>query len=89
MSVSLIVAVTTPLVWAAMLLACVTVALPLFTLMATEAPVSIVVALIAVSISAAVPVSVVTPLALTFTVVLSSSELRSDADAVVSVTVRV
>ena len=82
----LIVAVTTPVVWAAMLLACATVALPLFTFTATAAPVSMVLALIAVSIAAAVPVRVPTEPAFTLTVVLPSRVLRAAASTEASVT---
>ena len=89
MSVSLIVAVTTPVVWAAMLLACATVALPLFTVTATDAPVSIVLALIAVSIVAAVPVRVPTAAAFTVTLVLPSSVLSAAASTEASFTVMV
>ena len=86
MAVSLIVAVTAPVVWASILLACATVALPLFTLTATAAPVSIVLALIAVLIAAAVPVSVPTEPASTLTVVLPSRVLRAAASTDESVT---
>ena len=83
----LIVAVTTPVVWASMLLACATVALPLFTLTTTAEPVSMVEALMAVSIAAAVPVSVPTEPAFTLTVVLPSRVLRAAASTEASVTV--
>ena len=67
-----------------MLFAWATVALPLFTLTRTAAPVSIEAALIAVSIAAAVPVSVPTEAALTLTVVLPSRVLSAAAATVVS-----
>ena len=85
--VSLIVAVTTPDVWASMLLACATVALPLFTFTATAAPVSMLAALIAVSIAAALPVSVATDPAFTVTVVLPSRVLSAAASTEASFTV--
>ena len=86
MAVSLMVAVTTPVVWASMLFACATVAVPLLTLTRTEAPVSIVAALMAVSIAAAVPVSVPTEPAFTLTVVLPSRVLSAAASTEASVT---
>ena len=86
MAVSLMVAVTTPDVWASMLLAWATVALPLFTLTTTAEPESIVAALIAVSIAAAVPVRVPTEPAFTVTVVLPSRVLRAAASTDESVT---
>ena len=78
-AVSLIVAVTTPLVLASITLAWATVAVPLLMVAATLAAVSIEPALIAVAISAAAPVRVPTGAALTFTVVLLSRLLRSPA----------
>ena len=87
--VSLMVAVTTPVVWASMEFACSTDALPSVTVTATSSAVSIVSALIAVTISAALPVSVPTAVALTATVVLPSSVLRAAASADSSVTVMV
>ena len=75
---SLIVAVTTPVVLASMVFACATVALPV-TVAITAEEVSIVEALIADAISAALPVSVPTEAALTSTVVLPSRVLRSAA----------
>ena len=86
MSVSLMVAVTTPVVWASILLACATVALPLLTFTTTAAPVSMLLALIAVSIAPAVPVSVPTEAALTVTVVLPSRVLRAAASTDASFT---
>ena len=86
-AVSLRLAVTTPVVWASMLLAWATVAEPLLTVAATVAAVSIVAALIAVSIAAAVPVRVPTAPAFTLTVVLPSSVLRSAALTEESLTV--
>ena len=79
------VAVTTPLVLLSIVLAWVTVASPA-TVATTEEPVSIVVALIAVAISAAVPVRVPTDNALTLTVVLPSRVLRAAASTDESVT---
>ena len=87
MAVSLIVAVTTPVVWASMLLACATVAVPLLSVTTTAAPVSMDEALIAVSIAAAVPVSVPTEPAFTLTVVLPSRVLRAPASTEASFTV--
>ena len=88
MSPSLMVALTTPVVWASMEFACRTVA-PSLTVTATLAAVSIVLALIAVTISAALPVSVFTPVAFTATVVLASRLLRAAASADASLTVMV
>ena len=77
---SLIVAVTTPVVLASMVFAWATVALPV-TVAATAVAVSIVEALIAEAISAAVPVRVVTAFALTVAEVLESIVFRSAAEA--------
>ena len=83
--VSVMVAVTTPVVLVSIVLAWATVALPV-TVARTAAPVSMVEALIAVSIAAAVPVSVPTEPALTVTVVLPSSAFRAAASTDESVT---
>ena len=82
----LIVAVTTPVVLASIVLACATVAVPL-TVATTLLAVLIVAALIAVAISAAVPVSDPTDPAFTLTVVLPSRMLRSAALTDASLTV--
>ena len=76
--VSVMVAVTTPVVLVSIVLAWATVALPV-TVAITAAAVSIVVALMAVAMSAAEPVSVPTEPALTLTVVLPSRVLRAAA----------
>ena len=83
------VAFTTVDVLASMVFRSLAAALPAATVTPTLEAVSIVAVLIAVAISDAVPVSVVTLLALTFNVVLLSSVLSALADAVVSVTVTV
>ena len=83
--VSVMEAVTTPVVLVSIVLACATVALPV-TVAVTSAPVSIVVALMAVAISPAEPVRVPTEPALTVTVVLLSRELRAPASTDESVT---
>ena len=85
--VSLIVAVTTPAVLASIVLAWATVAVPLFTWAATFIAVSIVVALIAVAMSAAEPVIEATDVALMVPVVFVSRVFRSDAVAALSVRV--
>jgi len=84
MAVSLMVAVTTPVVWASMLFAWATLALPLLMLTATLAAVSMEAVLIAVSIAVAVPVSVATELALMVPDVFPSRVLRSVAAREVS-----
>ena len=84
--VSLMLAVTTPVVWASMEFACRTVAPPV-TVTATLVAVSIVLALIAVTISAAVPVRVVTAVALIRPVVRLSRLSSTLAAIVVSLSV--
>ena len=85
---SVIVAVTTPVVLASMIFAWATVVLPV-TVAITAAAVSIVEALMAVVISAALPVSVATEPAFTLTVVLLSRVLRAAASTDESVTAMV
>ena len=79
MLVSLIAAVTTPDVLLPMMLTWPTVAVPFVTVAATPAAVSMPLALIAVAISPAAPVRVLTGVALTLTIVLLSRLLRSPA----------
>ena len=69
-----------------MLFAWATVAVPLLTLTRTAAPVSMEAAFIAVSIAAAVPVSVPTEAAFTLTVVLPSRVFKAAASTEESLT---
>ena len=83
--VSVMVAVTTPVVLVSIVLAWATVVLPV-TVAITAAAVSIVVALMAVAMSPAEPVSVPTEPALTLTVVLPSRMFSALASTEESVT---
>ena len=80
-AVSLMVAVTTPVVWASILLAWATVAVPLLTFAVTLPAVLIDDVAITSAISSAPPVMVVTALAFTPVVVLLSMIFRSAAAA--------